>query len=746
MKDAGQRRNTTPNAADSFADDSFAEPIADALILVLTRGGSLDAWRRDGVLDREWAIYHRLLRARAYRRAVVVGFGDRADLELAETLSHSTDAEIHVVAETDGLDALRYEASLGRRVASLIRRGERVLVKTNQFQGGRAAAAIARELRERGAPTALLARGGYDFSRGFALRFGPTSLEAADAVDEEAELLRAADAVAVTTDRIAELLAWRHALEPSLFHVVPNYVLENSTRDEAEHAAPPTVKPQPTANASDQQSPRDPHLVLAVGRLDPQKRYDLLLRALARLETPNVQLLIVGDGPLRGDLERLAAELRVDAAFAGRLPHADVLRLMRTCRVFAQCSNWEGHPKTVLEAQAQGAALLGVHAPGLSEAIEPERTGVLTADDESAIARALDRLLNDAALCDRLGEAARSDVRARCGLDAVLERELVAHRAAVAQSRCATEPRPDAPISVRWPAAALTAPPDQLADAFATSVHGLAKRLTAHDAARFLFALDAELYPTQGEFARRAEAERTGDPDAPHPKHRLTGYHDFFCDRVAPGDRVLDVGCGFGDVALDLARRRGAAVLGVDKLHDRVRTAARRTADAGLTGLADFALGDATDPATWRQLAPDVAADPPTTPPADRPHPAADRRFDVVVLSNVLEHIDDRPALLAALARRFEPRLILVRVPAIDRDWRVAYKREIGLDWRLDDDHRLEYTDATLRDEFAAAGLALASLDRRWGELYAVGQPIPVQATDRERRSAHRPTAEEARA
>ena len=50
-----------------------------------------------------------------------------------------------------------------------------------------------------------------------------------------------------------------------------------------------------------------------------------------------------------------------------------------------------------------------------------------------------------------------------------------------------------------------------------------------------------------------------------HPKHRLTGYHNFFIDRVEDGEKVLDVGCGNGVVAMDIAsKRKNSFILGVD--------------------------------------------------------------------------------------------------------------------------------------------------------------------------------------
>lgn len=176
-----------------------------------------------------------------------------------------------------------------------------------------------------------------------------------------------------------------------------------------------------------------------------------------------------------------------------------------------------------------------------------------------------------------------------------------------------------------------------------------------------------------------------------HVKHRLTAYHDFFVARVAAGEQVLDIGCGNGALAADLTRL-GAVVTGVD--HDRtaIREARSRHADTGAT----FVEGDAS------QL--------PGGP------------FDVVILSNVLEHLDARVAFLEALVARGAGRL-LVRVPLFERDWRVPLKRELGVDFRLDPTHRVEHTLEEFEAELAAAGLVVEERQIRWGEIWAVCRP-----------------------
>jgi SAM-dependent methyltransferase len=180
-----------------------------------------------------------------------------------------------------------------------------------------------------------------------------------------------------------------------------------------------------------------------------------------------------------------------------------------------------------------------------------------------------------------------------------------------------------------------------------------------------------------------------------HVKHRLTRYHDFFVERVDPGARVLDVGCGLGALAADLARLRDARVTGVDFDAATIEAARRRWQDPRLT----FRVADA------RQL------------PGER--------FDVVVLSNVLEHLDDRVAFLREVTERTGARRVLVRVPLFDRDWRVPLKRELGVEFRLDPTHRTEYTLAEFEDEIAKAGLVVTERQVQWGEIWATCAPRP---------------------
>ncbi|HWH06802.1 MAG TPA: methyltransferase [Gaiellaceae bacterium] len=183
--------------------------------------------------------------------------------------------------------------------------------------------------------------------------------------------------------------------------------------------------------------------------------------------------------------------------------------------------------------------------------------------------------------------------------------------------------------------------------------------------------------------------------DGIHAKHRLTRYHDFFVANVGPGDRVLDVGCGKGELAADLADRSQAEVVGVDVNPHSLAFARKRFAGEG--GLR-FELMDVLEE-------------------------LPDEEFDVVVLSNVLEHFAERVSLLRRLVEAARPSRVLVRVPVLRRDWTVPLRQELGLRHFSDETHHIEYDPDTLRAELAGAGLRLDSCELVWGELWAVASP-----------------------
>ncbi|MBL8764851.1 MAG: glycosyltransferase [Phycisphaerae bacterium] len=649
--------------------------IADALIVTLTRGGSLAAWRDAGLLEREWALYARL--ARRYPSILLLSYGGADEDALAAALEPRP---VVIRPERDE-DQFAFLARAPSAVAAALPGIGSAVVRTNQMEGGEAAITVAAELRRRGVRVGLVARGGYGWSRFRAREFGPDSPQATRAAGEEGELCRAADVVIGTTRSMLDELCWRHAFARARTRVVPNYVLTDAS-----------VAPI---------SEREPGMVLFAGRLVPQKRVDLLLDAAACLPAPlrsTTRVLIVGSGPEEKSLRERAARLAgagVRVEFRARAPHAAVLELMQRCAVFAQCSEFEGHPKTVFEAMSVGAPVLVTHTPGLGEAVVHEHTGLRVEPDVPGVAAGLARLLADARLRASLGTGAAAWARAELGVDRIAALEAEVHAEALSGPRgkepgeaAADRAPPVAPV--RFEPALLQGDPAHSARRFADCLHGFAKRLPPRARAVFVAALDAPLYAMQGEAAIAAEGGL-------HPKHRLTRYHDFFVERLGRGERVLDLGCGVGALALAMQVRAGARVTGMDWSEKNLHRCRAAEAAAGL----DRAL-------TW--LRGDITVD------------RAPGGFDTVVLSNVLEHLRERPALLRRYRDWYGARRFLIRVPAFDREWRVPWKKELGVEWRLDDTHETEYTEGSLRSELTEAGLAVSELIIRWGEIWCVAE------------------------
>lgn len=133
---------------------------------------------------------------------------------------------------------------------------------------------------------------------------------------------------------------------------------------------------------------------LAAGRLVPQKNFSMLLRAFARAARPHDTLTIVGEGPERDSLERLAENLGIatQIQFPGHLPSIDPL--IEEADVFVLSSDYEGLPGVVVEAMAAGLPILATDCcVSMSCLLDQGRTGIVVErGDEHAFADGLTRI------------------------------------------------------------------------------------------------------------------------------------------------------------------------------------------------------------------------------------------------------------------------------------------------------------------------------------------------------------------
>jgi len=185
----------------------------------------------------------------------------------------------------------------------------------------------------------------------------------------------------------------------------------------------PNPVPRPAA-ATARPAQGERRTLLAAGRLHPQKGFDLLLDAFARLagSHPDWDLAILGEGPERGRLEAQAQALGLAdrVRLPGALAPMDAHYL--AADVFVLPSRFEGFPNALAEAMAHGVAVLAADCPGaVRDLVRPGVNGLLApAEDVPALARALALLFDSPGERLRLGAAAR-EVARRFDEDAVLD-------------------------------------------------------------------------------------------------------------------------------------------------------------------------------------------------------------------------------------------------------------------------------------------------------------------------------------
>jgi glycosyltransferase involved in cell wall biosynthesis len=188
------------------------------------------------------------------------------------------------------------------------------------------------------------------------------------------------------------------------------------------------AKSRPRARPDD-----DPPVIVSVGRLQAPKDPLTLVRAIGQLRDDRVRAIVVGGGPDRPAVERELARLGLTTVdLVGQ--RADVADLLAEAQVFVLATRSEGLPFSVLEAMAAGLPVVASRVGGVPELVVEGETGFLVPPaDPSALAGALDGLLADPDLRERLGAAGRARVEGRFRLDVSLRAHLDLYRRELAR-------------------------------------------------------------------------------------------------------------------------------------------------------------------------------------------------------------------------------------------------------------------------------------------------------------------------
>lgn len=216
------------------------------------------------------------------------------------------------------------------------------------------------------------------------------------------------------------LYVWSYeAFIPMVYRRAPFIAISESTRDDLVNRGIPASNVHLVHCGMDHESYSfDPSVkrettpqVVFLGRLRKYKGVQILLRAMrfVREEIPSARLVIVGDGPYRGELEKTASRLGLEGAvsFVGHVSQDEKVRLLRTSHVAASPSPKEGWGLTVVEANACGTPVVASRSPGLRDSVRDGETGYLVKHgDERELAGRIVELLRDDRKREKMSEAA----------------------------------------------------------------------------------------------------------------------------------------------------------------------------------------------------------------------------------------------------------------------------------------------------------------------------------------------------
>jgi glycosyltransferase involved in cell wall biosynthesis len=355
--------------------------------LFFTRGVSLKTWDMVGNLDREVAVYRRMIEE--MNSVTFVTYGDSSDLSYADRLGG-----IRILCNEGNLGLEDYESHLHEIHKDQFEEFD--IIKTNQMYGAELALAIAKEF---GKP--FIARCGYMWSKNCLREQGPDSPITKEALRVEARVFDGADSIFVTTHEMAKDVLLRLPWAENKLNVVPNYVDTDVFR--------------PLSVA------KEPNTLIFVGRIAPEKNLEALFEAILPL---NVRLIVVGEGRLRPRLQEKYAHMGKMIDWEGGVRNSELPEYINRAQAFILPSLYEGHPKSLIEAMACAAAVIGCDSPGIREIITDGQNGLLCGTDAVSIRTAVTKLLADKALADTMARNASEFVQRNCSLDTIAKLEL----------------------------------------------------------------------------------------------------------------------------------------------------------------------------------------------------------------------------------------------------------------------------------------------------------------------------------
>lgn len=213
---------------------------------------------------------------------------------------------------------------------------------------------------------------------------------------------RCAHICVVPTPSLSQWIQDNYAIALRKIRVIPNFV-------DTELFRPREVTPDNQILLKD---------IVVVARLDKGKRHRLLLEAASG---HGLKIRFIGQGSLAEELTRYAREHGIDLEWLPSVPHSKLPDFLTSTKIFILLSEWEGHPKALIEAMACGLPCIGADSPGINTILIHGKNGLVIKPEVPALIDAVETLLQNNELRHRLGSAARQFVCQHYSLQSIVE-------------------------------------------------------------------------------------------------------------------------------------------------------------------------------------------------------------------------------------------------------------------------------------------------------------------------------------
>jgi len=357
------------------------------LILFFTEGMSLESWAKLGMLAREAAIYRRLVSKGINCSFVTYGQSNEAN--------YLSDVKgINVIYNSDNLLKSLYKKTMPFLNLGTFLRAD--IFKTNQISGSKYALTLKKIFRKK-----LIARCGWIPSMFAQKGFYP--LEKINKLKNLEQLVfRGTDKIIVTTEFMKKYVVEQYHTNPDKIEVIPNYV--------------------DTDLFSPKGKNKIKNRICTLGKNHPQKNFLVLLKALRNMK--NIELVMIGEASNSIEMKEAAKKYNINVKFLGNISSEQVAQEFNKSDFFVLPSLYEGHPKALLEAMACGLCVIGTDVEGINNIIAHNKNGYLCQTSPKSIKEAIEHVLRDDELRQRLGREARKYVVEHCSLERIVEAEI----------------------------------------------------------------------------------------------------------------------------------------------------------------------------------------------------------------------------------------------------------------------------------------------------------------------------------